>query len=283
MLKFIHLTDTHLVGQGVRLYGLDPHQRLKQALADINKHHGDAHSIVITGDLTNWGGEDEYQALADALALSRLPVRLILGNHDHRARFRNAFPDAMADENGYVQDVTDTDFGRMIFLDTLMEGTHAGWLCEERLNWLGARLKETGGPVYLFMHHPPFDIGMPGMDQYGLIQKEEFKAVIHPYKSRIRQIFFGHIHRPIHGEWLGIPFSTLRGTNHQVWMDLEGRADGNLPMSYERPAYGVVLIDQTITLIHEHDYLYDDEIYLGDPPEGLSEYDYATTGFDHHE
>ena len=96
MLKIIHVTDTHLVGQGTRLYGLDPHERLKKALADINRQHGDAHAIVITGDLTNWGGKEEYDALSDALETSALPLRLVLGNHDHRDRFRAAFPEAMA-------------------------------------------------------------------------------------------------------------------------------------------------------------------------------------------
>ena len=54
-------------------------------------------------------------------------------------------------------------------------------------------------------------------------------------------------------------------------------------MTYEQPAYGVILIDDRITLVHEHDFLYADEVYLGDPPEGMSEYDYATTGFAPHD
>ena len=283
MLKFIHLTDTHLVDQGNRLYGLDPHQRLKLALKDINQTHGDACCIIITGDLTNWGGAAEYEALRDALSLAQLPVRMIVGNHDHRERFQQAFPDSFRDENGYVQGSLETEHGRMLFLDTLQEGTHAGWLCEERLGWLGQQLENSDDPVFLFMHHPPFDIQLPDMDQYGLIQKEEFESVVKPHADRIRQIFFGHLHRPLHGEWLGIPFSTLRGTNHQVWLDFEGQEAGRLAMSYEQPAYGVVLIDDRITLIHEHDYLYKDRIYLGDPPEGMSEYDYATTGFPDHD
>lgn len=284
MLKIIHLTDTHLVEKGTRLYGLDPHERLKLAIADINRTHGDAHAVFITGDLTNWGEPEEYQAIADALAPLTVPLHLLLGNHDNRANFQAAFPDARCDANGFIQSIVETDQGRMILLDTLQEGTHAGWLCENRLNWLGDQLSEASGAIYLFMHHPPFDIGISGMDQIGLVQKAEFEAVIAPYKSRIRQIFFGHVHRPINGEWLGIPFSTLYGTNHQVWLDTEPHEKSDLEFCYESPCYGVVLIDAQKTLIHMHNYMYRDDVFHSKPKDpNASRKVYATTTFKQHD
>lgn len=284
MLKIIHLTDTHLVEKGTRLYGLDPHERLKLAIADINRTHGDAHAVFITGDLTNWGEPEEYQAIADALAPLTVPLHLLLGNHDNRANFQAAFPDARCDANGFIQSIVETDQGRMILLDTLQEGTHAGWLCENRLNWLGDQLSEASGAIYLFMHHPPFDIGISGMDQIGLVQKTEFEAVIAPYKSRIRQIFFGHVHRPINGEWLGIPFSTLYGTNHQVWLDTEPHEKSDLEFCYESPCYGVVLIDAQKTLIHMHNYMYRDDVFHSKPKDpNASRKVYATTTFKQHD
>lgn len=55
MLKFIHLTDTHLVTPGQALYGTDPKWRLQRALAAINERHGDSRFMVVTGDLAHWG------------------------------------------------------------------------------------------------------------------------------------------------------------------------------------------------------------------------------------
>ncbi|MCJ8337421.1 MAG: phosphodiesterase [Pseudomonadales bacterium] len=261
MLKMIHLTDTHLVEKGKRLFGLDPHARLKLAIEDINRSHKDANCAFITGDLTNWGTPEEYTALADALSKLQVPLHLLLGNHDNRENFKAAFPNIACDVNGYVQSSVDTDQGRLIFLDSLMEGTSSGWLCEDRLKWLENQLSDAAAAIYLFMHHPPFDVGIPYLDKIGLVQKEEFENTITPYKSRIRQIFFGHVHRPIHGEWLGIPFSTLRGTNHQVWLNMPFQEDHQLEYSYEAPCYGVVLIDAQKTLIHTHEYMYCDDIY----------------------
>ncbi|APG49279.1 hypothetical protein [Phaeobacter porticola] len=40
-MKFIHLTDTHVIGDGM-LYGPVPAARLRAAVASINAEHGDA-------------------------------------------------------------------------------------------------------------------------------------------------------------------------------------------------------------------------------------------------
>ena len=69
--KFIHLTDTHLAGPGLKLYGLDPRARLDAAIADINTHHSDAAFAVVTGDLTHWGEAEAYANFAEAIAEGR--------------------------------------------------------------------------------------------------------------------------------------------------------------------------------------------------------------------
>lgn len=47
-MKLIHLTDTHFVRPGLRLFGLDPQARLDAAVDDINTHHANADLVVIT-------------------------------------------------------------------------------------------------------------------------------------------------------------------------------------------------------------------------------------------
>ena len=263
-MKLIHLTDTHLVAEGLTLYGLDPRARLEAAIADINRNHGDAELAVITGDLTNWGEPAAYRCLQACLAGLSLPLVLLIGNHDQRTLFQESFPDALCDENGFVQGQRESEAGTLLFLDTNQPGTHAGWYCEARLAWLQARLAALEGPIFLFMHHPPFRIGLAPMDRIGLVQAEAFREVVAPHAGRIRHLFYGHVHRPICGSWLGIPASTLRGTNHQVWLDL--RNDGPaIPFSYEEPAYAVVLIDEETVVVHSHDYLYRREIYDSTP------------------
>ena len=127
-MKFIHLTDPHFIPPGKTLYGRDPRVALDAAVADINAANSDAEMVVITGDLTHWGEPEAFANLADCLAPLTMPVKLLIGNHDHRPTFREHFPDQGIDANGFMQSIHETPAGAFIFLDTVLEGTHAGHL-----------------------------------------------------------------------------------------------------------------------------------------------------------
>jgi len=62
-MKFIHVSDLHLVPKGDKLWGLDPFQRFEACLDDIVKFHRDAAFVVISGDLTERGGTAEIGSL----------------------------------------------------------------------------------------------------------------------------------------------------------------------------------------------------------------------------
>lgn len=253
-MKFVHITDPHLVAPGERLYELDPLARLQACVADINQHHADAAFAIVTGDLTHWGQAAAYTALRGAFGALAMPSYLLLGNHDNRAVFREIFPEAPVDPDGFIQSVIDRTEGRFILLDTHEPRDPGGVLCDRRLAWLEARLSEARDrPIYLFMHHPPFPVGIKRMDAATLRAPEALARIVEPHAQRIRHLFFGHLHRPIAGSWRGIPFSTMRGTNHQVALDMV-IAD-KVPGSHEPPAYAVVLLSQDTVVVHFHDYL----------------------------
>lgn len=256
--KLIHLTDPHFVPAGETLYGRDPNVALAAAVADINQNHADADLVVITGDLTHWGEPDAFSQLTETLAPLEPPLQLLIGNHDKREVFAEHFPDRPLDEYGFVQSMQETPVGRFLFLDTNQIGTHAGWYCQMRRAWLSRQLaaaSDADAPVFLFMHHPPFNIGLAPLDRIALQEPEAFAEVVRPHAARIRHLFFGHIHRPLCGSWLGIPVSSLRGLNHQCWLDFANQ--GEIGGSFEPPAYAVVLIDDDSVIIHTHDFLDD--------------------------
>lgn len=253
-MKIIHFTDTHFIPAGKTLYGRDPAFALERCIADINHHHADAARCVITGDLTHWGEPEAFDNLRQYLSVLKPPLRLLVGNHDSREEFRKWFPDQACDESGFVQSVEDLPVGRFIYLDTHEPGHHEGWYCERRLRWLDAQLR--GAPakdIYLFMHHPPFDIGIPGLDRISLLQKEVFTELVAPYKQQIRHLFLGHIHRPLAGNWLGIPVSSLRAMHHQLQLDFVDHP--TLQGNFEPPAYCVVLFQDDSLIIHSHDFM----------------------------
>ncbi|WP_449370153.1 phosphodiesterase [Thiomonas sp.] len=265
-MKLIHLTDTHLTTPGRTLYGIDPLARLQAAVAHIARQHADAELCVVTGDLTHWGEDAAYASLRECLQMLPMPVLPLIGNHDDRGRFRAAFPETPVDDNGFVQWTQDTSAGRFILLDTVIGDADprrpsAGYFDPRRIDWLRAQLDRAQAdatPVFLFMHHPPFGVGIAAFDDINLVAEDAraFGALLREYgpiRGQIRHLFFGHIHRPISGSWHGIPFSTLPATAHQSGLDFLAETDR---FTHEAPGYGVVLITPEQVTVHISDFLY---------------------------
>jgi len=254
-MKLIHLTDTHLVTPGETIYGLDPLFRLNSAIDSINEFHSDADLCVITGDLAHTAQPKAYMALKGVLNRLTIPCRFIMGNHDDRQLLLDHFSDLSLDDYGFLQTACKTSAGIFLLLDTVKTGTHQGAYCSKRQTWLKEQLNlYKDEPVYLFAHHPPFDVGIPAMDAISIDKKNaKDLAEICKHYSNIQHLFFGHLHRPLSGNWMGISFSTLRSTNHQVWLDFN--ATEQIPGSQEPPAYAIALIEEDQLVVHTHDFM----------------------------
>ncbi|MFT5113283.1 MAG: Icc protein, partial [Parasphingorhabdus sp.] len=126
-----------------------------------------------------------------------------------------------------------------------------GEYCEIRRQWLSDKLAEYADqPVLLFMHHPPFDLHLPCLDVIGLEDQHLFAEAISIHRN-IRHIFFGHAHRPLSGSWQRWPFSSLRGTNHQVKLDFTTES---IIYYDEPPEYSVVFVNDASVVVHTHTY-----------------------------
>ncbi|MEH6690084.1 MAG: phosphodiesterase [Pseudorhizobium pelagicum] len=241
-MKIIQVTDTHLMPSGVVVNGVDPEQQLRAAVADIIEKHADADLLVMTGDLCNYGDPEAYELLRDILAPVPFEVRLMLGNHDKRPAFVAAFPEQPRDDNGHIQSVMDTEFGRLLFLDSHEEGVIGGIYDEPRLAWLDRALSEAGDlPVTVFIHHPPMDAGIAHFNRIGMHDEGAVMRRLSAHPGGVRHILFGHIHVPLAGTSAeGIAYSSGQACSHRFITDLEALdpwwTSGN-------PCYRIVLLD----------------------------------------
>jgi Icc protein len=115
---------------------IDTNAMLADAIAHLNAFEPRVDVVLATGDLTDNGRPEEYETLAEILALLEMPIHLVPGNHDERIELLAQFgglgglPRSSADFAHYV--VEDQPI-RLIGLDTTTQGTHEGRICEERL------------------------------------------------------------------------------------------------------------------------------------------------------
>lgn len=259
-MKFIHLTDPHLVAPPQTLLGLDGRQRLADAVRSINAEHGDAALCMVTGDLTHWAEDGAYAALIDILDGLAMPWHPLIGNHDTRETARAALPALPWSEDGFLHYALPTPAGRFVVLDSVDAGKSGGRLCEARLRWLRDQLTRSLADkldVYLFLHHAPMDVGIHGADAIKLANGADLAACLRGF-HHVKHLFMGHLHRSCHGSWRGIPFSTVKATAHQVALILDDATP--LTASTEDPAYAVCLIGADGVVIHDHSYLEEDRV-----------------------
>ncbi|MEI4472160.1 phosphodiesterase [Frigidibacter sp. MR17.24] len=241
-MKIIQITDTHLVPSGRTAHGIDPERQLRGAIADITARHADADLVVITGDLCNDGEPEAYALLREILRPVTAPVRLLLGNHDHRPNFRAAFPDHPCDAAGYVQSAIDTAQGRLIFLDTHEKGVVGGIFGADRMAFLADALAGAGDqPVTVFVHHPPLPDGIRHFRDIGLHDNGRMRAALAAHAPGVRQVVFGHIHVPMTGMTPdGLAYSSGQACAHRFVTDVDAATPD---WTGGNPCYRVIHID----------------------------------------
>ncbi|WP_327077896.1 phosphodiesterase [Agromyces cerinus] len=211
----LHISDTHVLAGGGRLYDRVASERHLQTLfEEFEASGGRPEAIVFTGDLADKGEPDAYdriRRIVDPVA-ERLGAQVIwvMGNHDERAAFRRGLlgEHGVHAEGGVrpVDRVDDVNGLRVITLDSTVPGRHHGEIAPEQLDWLAEELSMPAphGTI-LAMHHPPVPsvldlaVAVELRDQGGLAEVVE--------GSDIRSIIAGHLHYSSTATFAGVPVS----------------------------------------------------------------------------
>lgn len=233
----VQISDLHLRAGGKPLKGsIDSEATAAACMDHLEGLRPRPDLVLATGDLAQKGKRKDYRALRGMFDRLPMPVYVIPGNHDHRARMREAFADlGYLPEEGEFLHYTVEDFPlRLIGLDTLIPGRDGGELCAARLSWLEERLAEQPErPTVIFMHHPPFDTGVAYMDKWGFGGAAEAQRMVRRQR-RVEWVVCGHMHRPVHVGWAGTVASTAPGIAFQMTLDL--RRDAPSGLILEPPA-----------------------------------------------
>jgi 3',5'-cyclic-AMP phosphodiesterase len=179
------VTDPHIKAVGQLAYRqVDTAANLARCIDHLLGLKQRPDLVLMTGDLTDFGREDEYRLLRELIAPLPMPVYVIPGNHDERENFRRAFDDhSYLPAAGKLHYVVDNYPIRMIGLDTTIAGKSGGEVDAACLAWLADRLAAAPEkPTLLFMHHPPINSGIEHMDVQNCANAAEFGNLLrkHP-------------------------------------------------------------------------------------------------------
>ncbi len=227
------LTDLHLRPPGELAVGVDAAACLHAAVGTIRAENLPVDAIVVTGDIAENGRREEYERFPPAFTEIGVPVYAVPGNHDRPEELWRSLRDfAERTPDGDIAFVRDVGELRMVLLDTTVPEMDHGLLSPERLRWLDAALAaRPRQPTLIAMHHPPFRIGIPGMDAINCRDGLQLAALLdrHP---QVLAVTCGHAHRSIFTSFAGRPASVAPSPAFAVRLSLDG---AEVRLQYEPP------------------------------------------------
>jgi len=151
-LRILHLSDTHLYGDGRLQYGLvDTLAALDRVLARAGELAA-VDLVAASGDLSDDGSAASYRLLRERLepwaAERGAAVAYAMGNHD--------LPDAFEEVLGERERVFSVGGFRVVTVDTTVARAGYGLVGEERLDRLRRVLASpSANGTVVVLHHPP--------------------------------------------------------------------------------------------------------------------------------
>jgi 3',5'-cyclic AMP phosphodiesterase CpdA len=215
----VQLSDLHIGGDE---NGMDPIPRLEAVIEAVRSLPNRPDAVLVSGDLTDDGAEEGYRLAREMLARLEAPLHVIPGNHDDRARLREAFDLPGDGDEPINYSVTVGDL-RLVAFDSIVPGQDPGDFPAERLRWLDEELTaEPRAPTLLALHHPPLATGIPEWDEINLLAPQ--RAVLAEVVARHPQLLGitgGHLHRVATSALAGRPVLAAPSTYWQVSPDFE--------------------------------------------------------------
>jgi Icc protein len=149
----------------------------------------DPDAVVVKGDLTDKGSEEEYEAFLHAYRRLGDRMHHVRGNHDAMVTQTIA---ATAPFAIVLDGVT------LAVLDTVRPGTDRGRISAAQLDWLDDVARDATAPVLVFGHHHPWNPSSTERnDGYFGINPDDSDALcaLIDRRTAIAGYFAGHTHR----------------------------------------------------------------------------------------
>jgi Icc protein len=193
-LRLALLSDTHIPADAAERYrGFSPVENLAKVVPAVAA--APVEGALLGGDLARLKGlSEDYTRLRELIApiTAKMPVGMVLGNHDHRANFLQAFP-AMQPATPTVANkhatARETGGLRFLLLDSLLAtDVTPGQLGNAQRAWLGKELATSSATTIVLVHHTL------GGNDGELMDADRLFDTLRPHRH-VKAIMYGHSHK----------------------------------------------------------------------------------------
>ena len=149
----------------------------------------DPDAVLVKGDLTDRGTEEEYAAFLAAYSRLGSRMRHVRGNHDAM------ITESIAANGPFTVDLEGV---KLAVIDTVRPGTDRGRISHDQLEWLDDLAAASTTPVLVFGHHHPWDPSSAEReDTYFGVNPDDSEALcaVIARRDSIAGYFAGHTHR----------------------------------------------------------------------------------------
>jgi len=230
MLRFIHISDSHITGldstsKGTYSVQNDRFDLLTDAIAALPVK---VDFVIHTGDLSDDESEKSYIRAFEMLKKFTAPVYFVPGNHDDPEILfdrittleRESLP-GCHDPLTYIIPNLEYD---LILLNAPRSPVFParGELPPNTIEALRKRITDDTRQKLIFLHYPPIFLDSKWLDnELSLINGDEFRKTVALSKDNILAVFFGHGHRNMQAYNNGILYSAVGSPYRQfnAWPD----------------------------------------------------------------
>jgi len=201
-IRLLQITDTHLFNDDSgSLLGVNTTESFAAVVNTILERPMDYDAILATGDISQDHTEESYQKFIQGIKPLYKPCFWLPGNHDYRPTMASVLP---IPQVRCVPHFLAGHFWQVILLDSQVEGLPHGYLSDDQLMLLDAKLTQYPERHSLvLLHHHPILVDSLWLDQHALKDNVKFWQVISQH-SNVKAVVCGHIHQDIDEEHNGI-------------------------------------------------------------------------------